>query len=396
MVAPPKVWVLYGKGTGGNGQMRSLAEALGWPYEVKQIVCNRLEALPGVLLGASLLSLDRARSDSLEPPWPDLVIAASRRSVPVARWIKKKSGGRARLVHLLHAQAPLALFDLVITTPQYCLPERPNVLHNVAPLNRLPPERLAAAASEWGPRLAHLPRPYTALLVGGNSSSYELQAPTAERLGREASVRARRDGGSLLLSTSPRTPPAAAEALIAAIDCPAYVYRWRPADAANPYHAYLALADRFVVTVDSASQAVEACATGKPVELFEWPERRARSLSVRGFLRAWAAVGRSGGASRPGAVAARLYDALLDRGFLKPPRDFGAYHRALLARGLLVPMGTAAAPSPCPLDDMERAVARVRRLFAAAPGAFAPGGDWPQRCGLPIEIVQEEPWEDRA
>jgi mitochondrial fission protein ELM1 len=395
MAAPPNVWVLYGKGTGGNGQMRSLADALAWPYEIKQLVCNRLEALPGLLLGASLLSLDRKRSDPLEPPWPDLVIAASRRSVPVARWIKKKSGGRTRLVHLLHAQAPLALFDLVITTPQYCLPRRPNVLHNVAPLNRLPPERLAAAASEWAPRLARLPRPYTALLAGGNSSSYELEPPTAQRLGREASRGVRRDGGSLLLSTSPRTPPEAAEALIAAIDCPAHVYRWRPGDPANPYHAYLALADRFVVTVDSASQAIEACATGRPVELFEWPERRRSRLSATPILRRWAAVGRAAGASRADATAARFYDALLDWGFLKPPRDFRAYHQALFERGLLVPMGAPAAPSRRPLDDMERAVARVRSLFAEPPAA-APVGGWPQGCGLPIRIVQGEPWEDRA
>ena len=174
------------------------------------------------------------------------------------------------------------------------------------------------------------------------------------------------------------------------------MYRWRPVDAANPYHAYLALADRFVVTVDSASQAVEACATGKAVELFEWPERRARRLSAKSFLRGWAAVGRGSGASPGGAVAARLYDALLDWGFLKPPRDLRAYHRALLARGLLVPMGAAATPSRRPLDDMEQAVARVRSLFAAAPEALAAGGDWPHRGGLPIEIVRGEPWEDRA
>src|SRR5262249_30589576 len=149
---PPKVWVLLGAKAGGNGQMTSLADALGWPYEAKQLVYNPLNRCPNLLLGASLISLNRRKSSLLTAPWPDLVIAASRRSVPVALWIKKQSGGRTRLVHLIHTQAPLDLLDLIITTPPYCLPPRPNILHNTAPLNRIAPDRLATAASLWETR----------------------------------------------------------------------------------------------------------------------------------------------------------------------------------------------------------------------------------------------------
>ncbi len=147
MAISPKVWVLLGTERGDNGQLTSLADALGWPYETKQLVYNPLNRCPNLLLGASLISLDRRKSSPLTAPWPDLVIAASRHSVPVALWLKKRSGGRTRLVHLMYAQAPLDWFDLLITTPQYCLPPRPNVLHNTAPLNRIAPDRLAAAAS---------------------------------------------------------------------------------------------------------------------------------------------------------------------------------------------------------------------------------------------------------
>src|SRR5262249_56104476 len=94
----------------------------GCPYSA----ANRL---PNLLLGASLASVRSGASSALAPPWPDLVLAASRRSVPVARWIRARSGGRTKLVHLLHAMAPLDLFDLVITTPQYRLPDRPTLLH---------------------------------------------------------------------------------------------------------------------------------------------------------------------------------------------------------------------------------------------------------------------------
>src|SRR4030095_12344312 len=138
--SPPRVrvWVLLGDSAGDNAQLLRLAEAPVWPFEAKRIRYNRLNRCPNLLLGASKFTVD-TRSDPLAPPWPDLVIGASRRAAPLARWIKKQSGGRSRLVHLLHAQAPLHYFDLVVTTPQYRLPERSNVLHNLLPLNAAQP-----------------------------------------------------------------------------------------------------------------------------------------------------------------------------------------------------------------------------------------------------------------
>jgi mitochondrial fission protein ELM1 len=369
MEIPPKVWVLLGTKAGGNGQLTSLANALGWPYETKRLVFNPLNRFPNLLLSAFLVSLNRRNSSPLTAPWPDLVIAASRRSVPVARWIKKQSGGRTRLVHLLHTQAPFDLFDLIITTPQYCLPFRQNVLHNTAALNRIAPERLTAAASQWEARLADLPRPCTALLVGGHSSTYQLGPATAADLGRQASAHVRTTDGSLLVSTSPRTPAPAAEALFAAIDCPAYRYRWHPNDAENPYLAYLAFADSFIVTVDSASQVVEACLMGKPVSVFEWPSYLPLWLRIKAAPRRWLELQRNqtDGRSRPERQngLAQLYDRLVYFGFIRPTRDFEASLQALEKRGLITRFGEVLPSIPYqPLDDMECAVTRIRQLFA--------------------------------
>jgi mitochondrial fission protein ELM1 len=353
----PRVWVLLGKGQGGNAQMINLAEALGWPYETRQLYHNRWNRLPNLLLGPSILSVDRRRSDPLGPPWPDLVIAASRRSAPVARWIKRQSGGTTRLVHLFHTQAPLHRFDLVITLPQYRLPQRPNVLHLSGALNRIPAEKLEAAAGEWQAEFQDLPRPRIALIVGGNSSSYELDPATAARLGREASAAARALGGSLLISTTPRTPPEAAGALFAHIDVPAYRYRWQRNDSRNPYFAFLALADRFIVTVDSASVPVEACATGKAVAVFEWPRRPSQS--------AWAKVLLERQPLRA------MHQALIYWGLVKPARDFDAYHRVLRERGLVTRLGEPdRAPRVALEDGLSLAVARIQELLGY-PAAFS-------------------------
>jgi len=345
-----RVWVLLGAGAGDNAQLLRLAEALGWPFEAKRIRYNRLNRCPNLLLGASKLAVDTQGSDPLVGPWPDLVIGASRRSAPLARWIKKQSGGRSRLVHLLHAQAPLHYFDLVVTTPQYRLPERPNVLHNLLPLNAAQPEVLESSLAQWRQRLEHLPRLWIAVLVGGNSSSYRLDVFTARQLGEFASRAARERGGSLLISTSPRTPSDSTDALLAAVQSPAYIYRWQPTNKdENAYPAYLALADRFIVTADSASMLAEACSTGRPVELFDWTPRRQPKRLLRTF---------------PGSQ--RLEESLIHWGVIKPKRDFQALHRELLKRGLLCSPGQKESRHHAKPDDLARTVTRIRGLMGDA------------------------------
>jgi hypothetical protein len=186
------------------------------------------------------------------------------------------------------------------------------------------------------------------VLVGGNTSSYRLDALTARQLGQFTSRTARETGGSLLISSSPRTPPDAAVALLAAVQGPAYVYRWQPTNKdENPHLAYLALADRFIVTADSASMLAEACSTGRPVELFGWtrPSRQPKRL-----LRAF-----------PGSQ--RLEEALICWGIIKPKRDFQALHRELMERGLLCSPGQEQSPQPAKPDDLARTVTRIRRLM---------------------------------
>lgn len=367
MQADPVVWVLLGKGAGGNAQMLNLAETLGWPFDAKQLVYNPINLVPNLLLGPSLLTLDRRRSTPLQPPWPDLVIAASRRSVPVARWIRRQSRGHTRLVHLLHAMAPLQWFDLIITTPQYGLPQRANVIQILAPLNRIPAQRIDEACRRWMPRLAHLPRPWLALLVGGNSSSYILNAAVADRIGREASQLAANLEGSVLVTTSPRTSPAAAMALFKSVEGPAYCYQWRRDDPDNPYPAFLGLADSFMVTADSASQVIEASLTGKEVKIFDWPLRPTRRYGPDVMLHKWlSTASRDRGPGREHRKLLLWFERMVEIGLIKPPRDFRRYHEALRSHGLL--SGATGAESAQTLydDDLERVVTAIRRLFVGA------------------------------
>jgi mitochondrial fission protein ELM1 len=281
--------------------------------------------------------------------------------VPVGRWIRARSGGRTRLVQLGRPRAPLALFDLVVTTPQYRVARRPNVLHLMAPVHQADPAALAAAARAWRGRFDHLPRPRIALLAGGDSPPYRLDPMTARRLGEAASAAA--GAGSLLVTSSYRMAPAAVDALFDAVSVPAELYRWRANSPENPFFAYLAAADEFIVTGDSVSMLTEATATGKPVRIFDLPRREAlwaRAVeAVHGRIERRRRV-------RPDDRPARLFDGLLDLGLFVLPRDFGSFHRWLIAEGRAAWLGDAPPLAPTPVEaGLSEVAARVRQLIAA-------------------------------
>ena len=262
----PNVWCLLGRKAGDNTQVLALAEALGWSFTEKHIRARSWELLPHLLLGPTLAGIDCSESSELAAPWPDLVITAGRRNEPVARWIQRQAGGRTRLVHIGRPWAAPGAWDLIVTTPQYFLPEQPNILHNSLPLFAFDAGELAREAQVWKPQLSELPRPWLGVLVGGDSGKFVFTPEKAARLGSWITSLAAKAGGSLLVADSPRTPAAASAALGSVLEPPHRHYTW---GGENPYRALLALADGFVVTGESMSMLAEAAGTGKPLYIFD-------------------------------------------------------------------------------------------------------------------------------
>lgn len=263
----PVVWCLLGAKAGDNTQVRALAKALEWRYCEKRIKARPWELLPHLLLRVTLAGIDRRASSELEAPWPDLVITAGRRNEPVARWIQRQSGGATRLVHIGRPWATLDSWDLIVTTPQYFLPEQANIQHNQLPLFDHGEQELMTAAAAWRSRFEDLPRPWLAVLVGGDSGKFVFTAAKGERLGQWASRLAATAGGSLLVADSPRTPADASAALGRMITVPHRHDRWGAGE--NPYRGLLALADGFIVTGESMSMLAEASGDGKPLYIFD-------------------------------------------------------------------------------------------------------------------------------
>jgi mitochondrial fission protein ELM1 len=358
----PNVWILEGHRLGDALQLRRIADAIRWPYARLSMEYNPLHMLPGFLLGASVASVRNA--DVLAPPWPDLVIASGKRSSGIARWIKRQSGGRTRIVNVGRPWARLDAFDLIVTTPQYQLPARPNTLHLSLPITS---RRMTELTSEEvSKRYANLPRPRIAVLVGGNSTSCRLDTRTAASLGGTANELARERGGSLLISGSPRTPADAFRALLDAVTVPNQAWEFGRTEGDNPYLEFLAAADEIIVTGDSVSMLADALATGRAVRVFPLPQSLlARIVNVLNAPVAWWTGHRRtyrGTPKQQGRVA-RWYDHLVDRGIVTPPRDLDHLHEVLRLRGLVNGDGSRKDQARLADDELCLVVERIRRLL---------------------------------
>lgn len=370
MTPPPRVWLLHGARAGDNAQVTALGQALHWPYEIKRLRFHETKAKRRYwITGPSLETLDRAQSDPLVPPWPDLVIAVGRRSVPIGQWIKRQSQKPVRLVQIGRPNADLSLFDLVITTAQYSLRQRENILHLDWPLITLDRAKMKSEAEKWLPKIMHLPRPWIGLIIGGDATPYILDAPTAAGIAANASAKALSAGGALLVTTSPRTSAEAADAIARTLSAPAYFHRFA-AGMENPYLAFLALADQLVVTAESVSMLTEACASGKAVETIELPVRTVTKRPLHSRLRrAWRARRHQrGDMALPPDLLDRLYDWVIDRGLTREPRNVTKFLKILYSQGYAVPFGKKAdsappvAGKPRP-DPFSEPTARIRAWF---------------------------------
>ncbi|MEQ8592199.1 MAG: mitochondrial fission ELM1 family protein [Parvibaculum sp.] len=269
-----RVWVLTNGMAGFETQAIGIAEALGATPEVKRVS----PPPPWKWLAPHGPAAPQA---GIAPPWPDLLIASGRQSIPYARMIRQRSGGRTFTVVLQDPRVDPAQFDFV-WAPAHDRLEGPNVLSTPVSPHRLTRERLAAEAARFAPQVAHLPHPRVAVLLGGTNAAYRLDEAAAARIGAQLAALTE-EGAGLMVTPSRRTGAAQTETIRKALTGKPAVVRDGTND--NPYFGFLGLADAVVVTCDSVNMVGEATFTGKPVFVIELEaSREGKARKFRRFL----------------------------------------------------------------------------------------------------------------
>lgn len=217
---------------------------------------------------------------------PDIVIGCGRQAALATRLLRARG---AQAVQILDPRIAPRHWDLVIA-PEHDRLHGDNVISVLGSLHPVDDGWLAEARRRFA-AFAALPQPRTAVLVGGSSAHARFDAMAFAELARLLESALARDGGSVLLTTSRRTPRELHEVVRQRYAAtPGVVWRG-PEDGDNPYPGLLAWADRIVCSPDSVNMMSEACATHVPVFVFDpervsgRPRRFLDTLQARGRIR---------------------------------------------------------------------------------------------------------------
>jgi mitochondrial fission protein ELM1 len=278
-------WALS-DGTAGNmRQADALAHALGINPQPHHVLGPRLpwSAWAPLMSPGSEHAFGAAFANALASP-PLLAIGCGRQAALATRLLRAHG---AKTVQILDPRIDPSHWDVVIA-PQHDRLRGKNVIGTLGSLHPVGDLWLAQARVDFA-SFADLPRPRTALLIGGSSRHVRFDRMAFEVLASRLEAVLARDGGSLMLSASRRTPRELRGVLRHRYtETPGMT--WLDAsDGDNPYPGLLAWADRIVCSPDSVNMISEACATNVPVFVFDPGRARGR---LRVFLDALLALGR--------------------------------------------------------------------------------------------------------
>ena len=281
-------WVVTDGKSGMESQCLGLAEVLGIEPAIIRISMRNpwRDLAPHLRIGLAGAFVE----NPLVPPWPELLIATGRLSVPASLYVKQQNP-HTRRVQIQNPGISPRHFDLVVT-PMHDNLRGMNVIQTIGALHRVTPEKLAAEGQLLAPSVASLPRPFIGVLMGGANAVYRFDSGEARVLVSELARHASMSGGSVLVTPSRRTGEANIADIRAGLaSIPGFVW---DGTGANPYYGILALADVILVTGDSVNMVTEACASGHPVYIYDLPGGSAKfhrfhqALVLRGYARRYA------------------------------------------------------------------------------------------------------------
>ncbi|MCF7751943.1 mitochondrial fission ELM1 family protein [Bacillus subtilis subsp. subtilis] len=210
--------------------------------------------LPGAAGG-----FGQAFTDLVTAP-PALAIGCGRQAAGALRELRRRG---SQVVQILDPRISARHWDLLVV-PEHDAVRGSNVLTLLGSLNPVNDDWLACGRAAFA-TFSELPGPRTALLVGGPTPHAPWHEPDMVQVFQQLAAQLRAEGGSLLATTSRRTPPALVGALRSAFaDVPQVIWG-DGGDGVNPYAGLLGWANRVVVSPDSVNLLSEACATRMPV-----------------------------------------------------------------------------------------------------------------------------------
>lgn len=266
-------WIISDGRAGNDVQSRGVFDALGLDYVVKPVAPRGIWKTlapwgpvdPAERFGTS--------SSQFRPPWPEFAVGIGRATIPYIRKLKAYAGLGTYTIILLDPRVSAKTADL-IWVPEHDTRRGPNVITTPTAPHSFSARRLAELRAVMPPAIAALPQPRVAVSLGGPNGDYRYTPAAVARLATALQSLAAL-GAGLMITPSRRTPAGVAAFIREITEDQPHVF-WDGAGE-NPYPYFLAHADAFIAPADSVNMTGEACATGKPVYVFE-PEAGSRKF----------------------------------------------------------------------------------------------------------------------
>lgn len=267
-------WILSDGRAGNVVQSKGVFDALGLDYLVKPVDPSGLWRTLAPWAPVNPAERFGSTASSFHPPWPEFAIAIGRTTIPYIRKLKALAALRTYTVILLDPKVSARTADL-FWVPEHDRRRGPNVITTLTAPHSFSAERLAELRRDVPPAIAALPQPRIAVSLGGPNGDYRYTGASVARLGSALGALAAL-GAGLMITSSRRTPPQVAARIKEVTDGRPRIF-WDGAGE-NPYPHFVAHADAFIAPADSINMTGEACATGKPVYVFE-PEGDSRKFA---------------------------------------------------------------------------------------------------------------------
>lgn len=260
-----EVWALSDGAAGNERQAVALARALGMgePRVVRLDARAPWRWLSPRIVAGSRFAFGREFAALLRGPWPRVAVGCGRQAALALQLLRRASSGACRTVQILDPRIEPDQFDAIVAPAHDGLQED-NVVITRGALNDIDDAWLAQARAQW-PQFAQLPSPRTVVLLGGSTRAQPFDESYWRALAAHLGLWLTREGGSLLVTSSRRSPDWLREAARAEFSAVPGMQWHGEDDGPNPYPGLLAWADRIVVTPDSVNLLSEACATRVPV-----------------------------------------------------------------------------------------------------------------------------------
>ena len=278
-------WAVHDGAAGNRRQVLALALALALPgreWSLRAAAPARWLAPRQVPGSGSAFGKEFTRALRDHPP--SLAIGCGRLAALATR--QARAAG-ARVVQILDPRISTTHWDLVIA-PEHDGLQGDNVIQLLGSLNPVDATWLAQARDQT-PELAGLPQPRTAVLLGGPTRATRFDRGALEVMLAKLELTLAREGGSLVICGSGRTPREWAPLLRSRYAGDGHRVWMDAGDGVNPYAGALGWADRIVASPDSVNMVSEACSTALPVFVAEPGRATGR---VRRFLQALEAIDR--------------------------------------------------------------------------------------------------------